>query len=301
MRRGMKQLPCFQHVLEKCPKINVILKSSVCFKSPKERSVQALQTKFAPGVYESQKCFKLSSVWNVSLQHADAPSSRYWAVSAVISNSHVDCWLLYICPKLWARQHNISSCESPGSCSTMGEKLCQALPVKSVMKRSWQVAASFPIMPPSLSRGHKNEEKEPKKKKQNWGHLQLLNVHMKICWKHYFPLLFVLCNQRLLNTLEHGKFTELSYWRSLFILRLHAECGRTFSFFNICLKPASWSIIQNSTGSLLPQSPLSVDRAAAERSQPGWKCVKKGSREFGPLYSGQDQVDCWLNDVEGLW
>lgn len=99
---------------------------------------------------------------------------------------------------------------------------------------------------------------------------------MKICWKHYFPLLFVLCNQRLLNTLEHGKFTELSYWQSLFILRLHAECGRTFSFFNICLKPASWSIIQNSTGSLLPQSPLSVDRAAAERSQPGWKCVKKG-------------------------
>lgn len=148
---------------------------------------------------------------NVSLQHADAPSSRYWAVSVVISNSHVDCWLLYICPKLWAGQHNISSCESPGSCSTWGKSSVKhyLLNLWMCMKRSWQVAASFPIMPPSLSRGHKNGERQPKKKKQNWGHLQLLNVHMKICWKHYFPLLFVLCNQWLLNTLEHGTFTEL--------------------------------------------------------------------------------------------
>lgn len=98
---------------------------------------------------------------NVSLQHAEAPSSRYWAVSAVISNSHVDCWLLYICPKLWARQHNISSCESPGSCSTWGESSVKhyLLNPWMCMKRSWQVAASFPIMPPSLSRSNKNGEK----------------------------------------------------------------------------------------------------------------------------------------------
>lgn len=166
MRRGMKQLPCFQHVLEKCPKINVIFKSSVCFKSPKERSAQAL---FAPNKFctcslwiskmfqavFSMKCNCRMSAYNMQRQ------SRYWAVSAVISNSHVDCWLLYICPKLWARQHNISSCESPGSCSTWGESSVKhyLLNPWMCMKRSWQVAASFPIMPPSLSRSNKNREK----------------------------------------------------------------------------------------------------------------------------------------------
>lgn len=104
---------------------------------------------------------------NVSLQHADAPSSRYWAVSAVISNSHVDCWLLYICSKLWARQHNISPCESPGSCSTWGKSSVKhyLLNPWMCMKRSWQVAASFPIMPPSLSRSNKKRGEIAKEEK----------------------------------------------------------------------------------------------------------------------------------------
>lgn len=150
----------------------------------------------------------------------------------------------------------------------MGEKLCQALPVKSV---NVQTGRSFISHHASLSFTQQQKwgeiAKEEKTEPRTSAALKCPHENLL---KTLFSPFICSCNQRRLNTLEHGKFTELS----LFI-RLHAECGRTFSFFNICIKPASWSIIQNSTGSLLPQSSLSVDRAAAERSQPGWKCVKK--------------------------
>lgn len=56
---------------------------------------------------------------------------------------------------------------------------------------------------------------------------------------------------------------------------LHAECGGTFSFFNICLKPESWSIIQLYRESS-PPNPAQCRQSCSRAISARMKMCEKG-------------------------